>query len=113
MFRPAKQPSKLALIWMNLVGLTIGLKTPYGFRLRLPALMMLKQMNDELHSLRIKYDYTLAVNERQASSLVEERGRYNTARNDNAALCRAIKDLAKGGELSEETKAIIKGLTHG
>lgn len=113
MFKQVKQPSKLALIWINLVGMTIGLKTPYGFRLRIPAFMVLKQMNEELQSLRTKYDYAMAVNERQSSNLIEERARYKTARNDNAALCRAVKELAKGGELSEETKAIVKGLTHG
>ena len=102
-----QKQSKLKVLWMNIVALTIGIPSPYG-RLRPQLFFTMKQLNDEVNSLRERYDYALKVNERQDTVLIGLKNAVKVYHEDLRAMSLALKDISNNpNSLSPETQAIL------
>jgi hypothetical protein len=101
---------KVKMLWATFLAHTIGIKTPMGFRVRPQAYMTLKSMNDELVSLRSRYDYAMETNAKQAASIDNLQRHYDHVFNDARRYSRALKELSKRPVVvSAETLDILEG----
>ncbi len=106
--------NKITQLLSIIVANIIGIPTPYGFRLKPKAFMTLKALNDEVHSLRIKYDYAMQVNNNQAERINEVHSKALAYHHDAVKLSKALKEVTNHPSiLSPETQEIIKGFKHG
>lgn len=101
--------SKIKMLWLNIVALTVGIKTPYG-RVKPRAFMALKQLTDEVNSLALKYDYAMSKNNMQQEKLMQISYQLKATHEDAVRMSKALKELANHPSiLSPETQAILQG----
>lgn len=93
-----------------LLANVLGIPTPYGFKLKPRAFMVMKGLSDEVQSLKVRYDYAMKVNEQQASKINALHAKAFDYHSDAAKLSRAMKELVNHPHvLSPETMEIVKG----